>query len=108
MEISLLSFREKSFRGEFSCIQELCSLIFTTDNCGIWVQYNNFWKDLQGLMCKSKRSYILVNVDQYSCRIYLNDLKDIKKVPKKKTPKLPKYDLPSPKFEQLTDIDLEF
>ena len=59
-------------------------------------------------MSKGKRSYIMVNVNQSSCRLYLNDLKDIKKIPKKKTPKLPRYEIPSPKFEQLTDIDLEF
>lgn len=59
-------------------------------------------------MCKAKRSYIMVTVDQYSGRLYLNDLKDIKKFPKKKTPKLPRYEISSPKIEHLTDIDLEF
>ena len=59
-------------------------------------------------MCKGKRSYIAVCVENSCYRVYLGDLKEIRKVAKKRTPRLPTFEPPSPKPEQLTDVDLEF
>ena len=59
-------------------------------------------------MCKSKRSYIPVAVSRRSYKLYMDDLKGITKIIKKKTPKLPSYHDPSPKVEVHTDEEMEF
>lgn len=59
-------------------------------------------------MCKGKRSYIAVCVEDSCYKLYLSDLKEIRKLHKKKTPRLPTFETQSPKPEQLTDVDLEF
>ena len=59
-------------------------------------------------MCKVKRSYIPVALSRRPYKVYMDDLKAITKIIKKKTPKLPSYSDPSPKVEVHTDEEMEF
>ena len=59
-------------------------------------------------MCKSKRSYVPVALNQCSYRLYMDDLKAITRIIKKKTPKVPAYDGRPTKPESNTDEEMEF
>lgn len=59
-------------------------------------------------MCKGKRTYIPVELGRYAYKIYMDDLKSISKMIKKKTPRLPSFDTNCPKAEQYTDEEMTF
>lgn len=66
------------------------------------------WFETNSPMCKSKRTYIPVAMAYRSYRLYMDDLKSIHKIIKKKTPRVPSFDCPSPKPDEYTDEELEF
>ena len=54
-------------------------------------------------MCKGKRTYVAVAIHQRQYKLYMDDLKKISRVIKKKTPRVPHFDSPSPKLDENTD-----
>ena len=59
-------------------------------------------------MCKSKRTYIPVAMSNRPYKLYMDDLKAITRIIKKKTPRVPHFDSPFPKADEHTDEELEF